>query len=117
MRLVDVVPDRRIGEMDSLSPVAPFRIVNIGNGAPVGLMDFVSAVEAAVGRTATRRLLPMQPGDVPATWADTTLIEALTGPLPRTDIRDGVKVDQKCLGFVAVRVNNGGLHAMRSFGL
>ena len=91
VRLVDVVPDRRIGEMDSLSPVAPFRIVNIGNGAPVGLMDFVSAVEAAVGRTATRRLLPMQPGDVPATWADTTLIEALTGPLPRTDIRDGVK--------------------------
>lgn len=91
VRLVDVIPDRRIGEMDSLSPVAPFRIVNIGNGAPVGLMDFVSAVEAAVGRTATRRLLPMQPGDVPATWADTTLIEALTGPLPRTDIRDGVK--------------------------
>ncbi|QYK40793.1 MAG: NAD-dependent epimerase/dehydratase family protein [Paracoccaceae bacterium] len=73
------------------SPVAPWRVVNIGNGAPVGLMDFVAAIEAATGRVAEKRFLPMQPGDVPATWADAGLIEAVTGaPLPRTDIGEGV---------------------------
>jgi len=72
------------------SPVAPWRVVNIGNGAPVALMDFVAAVEAAMGRMAEKRFVPMQPGDVPETWADATLLEALVGPLPRTDIRDGV---------------------------
>lgn len=90
-RLIDVPPNISAGPMDSLSPVAPYRIVNIGNGSPVGLMDFVQAVEEATGRVAQKRLLPMQPGDVPATWADAGLIEALTGPLPRTDIRDGVR--------------------------
>lgn len=90
-RLVDVPPTTSAGQMDSLSPVAPYRIVNIGNGRPVELMDFVRAVEEATGRIADKRLLPMQPGDVPATWADASLIEALTGPLPRTDIRDGVR--------------------------
>lgn len=90
VRLADVPPLHRAGEADSLSPVAPHRIVNIGNGSPVGLMEFVAAIEAALGRKARRNLLPMQPGDVPATWADATLIEALTGPLPRTDIAEGV---------------------------
>lgn len=91
IRLIDVPPTTSAGTMDSLSPVAPWRVVNIGNGAPVGLMDFVQAVESALGMPAQKRLLPMQPGDVPATWADASLIEALTGPLPRTDIRDGVR--------------------------
>ena len=91
IRLIDVPPTTSAGTIDSLSPVAPWRVVNIGNGAPVGLMDFVQAVETALGMPAQRRLLPMQPGDVPATWADASLIEALTGPLPRTDIRDGVR--------------------------
>lgn len=91
VRLVGVPPaGEAVGEMDSLSPVAPFRVVNIGNGAPVGLMDFVQAIETALGRTAEKRFLPMQAGDVPATWADARLIEALTGPLPRTDIAEGV---------------------------
>ena len=90
LRLIDAVPGERVGDFDSLSPVAPWRVVNIGNGAPVGLMEFVQAVEAALGMQAEKRFLPMQPGDVPATWADATLIEALTGALPRTDIRDGV---------------------------
>ncbi len=90
-RLIDVPPATSAGTIDSLSPVAPWRVVNIGNGAPVGLMDFVQAVETALGMPAQKRLLPMQPGDVPATWADASLIEALTGPLPRTDIRDGVR--------------------------
>ncbi|MFD1912877.1 SDR family NAD(P)-dependent oxidoreductase [Halodurantibacterium flavum] len=92
-RLIEVAPERPEGpvpEGDSLSPVAPFRVVNIGNGTPVRLLDFVEAIEAATGRPAERNLLPMQPGDVPATWADTALLERLVGPLPRTDIRDGV---------------------------
>ena len=88
VRLVGAVPEAG-GE--GASPVAPWRVVNIGNGAPVGLMDFVAAVEAATGRVAEKRFLPMQPGDVPATWADASLIERLTGPLPRTDIRAGVQ--------------------------
>lgn len=91
VRLIGVPPAASVGAMDSLSPVAPWRVVNIGNGAPVGLMDFVQAVEAALGMQAEKRFLPMQPGDVPATWADATLIEALTGPLPRTEIGDGVR--------------------------
>lgn len=88
VRLIAAVPE--VGE-EGASPVAPWRVVNIGNGAPVGLMDFVAAVEAATGRVAEKRFLPMQPGDVPATWADASLIESLTGPLPRTDVREGVQ--------------------------
>lgn len=87
-RLVDAVPV--IGGPGA-SPVAPWRVVNIGNGAPVGLMEFVAAIEAATGKSAQKRLMPMQPGDVPATWADATMIETLTGPLPRTEIGDGVR--------------------------
>lgn len=75
---------------DSLSPVAPYRIVNIGNGAPVALMDFVLAIESALGQVAQKNFLPMQPGDVPATWADASLLTQLVGPMPRTDIGDGV---------------------------
>jgi len=92
-RLIDVVPLRSNDPPapdDSLSPVAPFRIVNIGHGAPVRLLDFVEAIESALGRKATRNFLPMQPGDVPATWADTTLLTRLAGSLPKTDIREGV---------------------------
>ena len=73
------------------SPVAPWRVVNIGNGAPVGLMDFVAAIEAATGRKAVKNLLPMQPGDVPATWADTALFETLAGKLPKTELAVGVR--------------------------
>jgi UDP-glucuronate 4-epimerase len=91
VRLASKVPGTEsVGPMDSLSPVAPYRVVNIGNGAPVGLMDFVTAIETALGQKAEKRLLPMQPGDVPATWADASLITALIGPLPRTDVATGV---------------------------
>jgi len=87
VRLIGAVPE--IGGVGA-SPVAPWRVVNIGNGAPVGLMAFVAAIEEAVGRVAEKRFLPMQAGDVPATWADAALIETLVGALPRTDIREGV---------------------------
>jgi UDP-glucuronate 4-epimerase len=90
-RLIAVPPKERVGEYDSLSPVAPWRVVNIGNGAPVKLLDFIGAIEAATGREAIKELMPMQPGDVPATWADATLIGDLVGPLPRTEIGEGMR--------------------------
>lgn len=92
--LIDAVPVRPEGgvmpEGDSLSPVAPFRIVNIGNSDKVRLLDFVDAIEAALGKTAIRNMMPMQKGDVPATWADATLLQSLTGYRPQTDFRDGI---------------------------
>ncbi len=92
-RLVDVAPERGapVGEADSLSPVAPWRVVNIGNAAPVELGTFIEAIEAALGETAQKNMMDMQPGDVPATWADTTLLTELVGPLPQTDITQGVR--------------------------
>jgi UDP-glucuronate 4-epimerase len=71
-------------------PEAPFRVVNVGGGQPVGLSDFIAAIEAAVGRKAFRRELPMQPGDVPATYASTALLERLIGFKPQTPLRAGV---------------------------
>ena len=94
--LIDAVPQRpasadAIEEGDSLSPVAPFRIVNIGNNDKVNLLDFVAAIENSLGVKAKRNLMPMQMGDVPATWADARLLERLTGYRPQTDFRDGVE--------------------------
>ncbi len=91
--LMDVPPVRPEGAVeagDSLSPVAPWRVVNIGNGEKVSLGDFIAAIEAAVGRKAVRRMMEMQQGDVRATWADTGLLQRLTGYAPQTDIRDGM---------------------------
>ena len=90
--LMDAAPERGapVGPADSLSPVAPFRVVNIGNGAPVELLDFIAAIEAATGKPAIKQMLPMQPGDVPATWADTMLLNALTGYAPQTRVPEGV---------------------------
>ena len=75
---------------DSLSPAAPFRVVNIGNSDSVKLTDFIDALEAALGRPAERNLMPMQRGDVPATWADASLLKRLTGYSPQTPFREGV---------------------------
>lgn len=92
--LMDAVPERpldgQVPEGDSLSPVAPFRIVNIGNSESVKLTDFIDALEAELGRPAIRNLMEMQPGDVPATWADATLLHRLTGYRPETGFREGV---------------------------
>ena len=92
--LIDAVPERpEIGvvpEGDSLSPVAPFRIVNIGNSDKVRLLDFIDAIEACLGKEAIRNYMPMQMGDVPATWADASLLQRLTGYRPQTDFREGI---------------------------
>jgi len=94
--LIDAVPQRPqspddIADGDSLSPAAPFRIVNIGNNDKVRLMDFVEAIEEACDREAIKNFLPMQKGDVPATWADASLLKRLTGYQPTTNVRDGVR--------------------------
>jgi len=76
---------------DSLSEVAPWRVVNIAGGRPVELMRFVEAIEAAMGRDAIKHLLPMQPGDVTVTAADVTLLRTLIGEVPETRLEDGVQ--------------------------
>ncbi|MEO1647456.1 MAG: NAD-dependent epimerase/dehydratase family protein [Pseudomonadota bacterium] len=88
-----VRPDRAedIAPNDSLSPVAPWRVVNIGNSDKVRLMDFVTAIEEECGREASKNFLPMQKGDVPATWADATLLKDLTGYAPQTGVREGIR--------------------------
>ena len=91
-RLVDVVPaeTNRVEAIDTLSHEAPFRIVNIGGGQPVELIRFVETVEAALELPAIRNMLPMQPGDVPRTFAAPDLLVALTGYRPSTSIEEGV---------------------------
>ncbi|MRJ02015.1 MAG: NAD-dependent epimerase [Epsilonproteobacteria bacterium] len=69
---------------------APYRVYNIGNGSPVGLMEFIGAIERALGKEAKKNFLPLQPGDVPATWADTTALEKDLGYRPNTPIEYGV---------------------------
>jgi UDP-glucuronate 4-epimerase len=76
---------------DSLSPVAPYRLVNIGHATPVRLMDYIEAIETAIGKTAVKNMLDMQPGDVKQTYADVSLLEALTGYVPTTDVKDGIQ--------------------------
>jgi UDP-glucuronate 4-epimerase len=90
LALIDAVPGKTGVEGDSLSPVAPHRVVNIGNGAPVALMDFIAAIEQACGQSAIKTYHDMQPGDVPATWAQASLLERLTGQRPHTPIQDGI---------------------------
>jgi UDP-glucuronate 4-epimerase len=95
--LIDVIPatDNRSHETtdvkDSKSQVAPFRVVNIGNSKPVQLLDFIGAIEESLRINAVKNLMPMQVGDVPETWADTYLLESLTGYRPNMDIYNGVQ--------------------------
>jgi UDP-glucuronate 4-epimerase len=94
--LIDAVPQLPGGseppiEDDSLSPAAPFRIVNIGNSDKIRLLDFIEAIETELGIKAIRNYMPMQVGDVPATWANASLLRSLTGYTPNTDFRTGVR--------------------------
>lgn len=93
VRLMAIAPaeENRVDEIDALSRHAPFRVVNVGGGQPVELMRFVETVEAAVGRPAIRKMLPMQQGDVPRTFAAPDLLKALTGFTPSISVEEGVK--------------------------
>ena len=90
-KLVDAVPGSEPVEGDNLSPVAPFRVVNIGGGQPVGLMDYIAELEKALGKTARKNFLPMQQGDVPATQASSELLRRLTGSVPQTPPSEGIR--------------------------
>ena len=76
---------------DPASSNAPYRVFNIGNAAPVPLMDFIDAIEKALGRTARKNFLPMQDGDVPATSADVSALAAWAGFSPGTPVDVGVQ--------------------------
>lgn len=75
---------------DSISPVGPYRVVNIGGGNPVSLLSFIEEIERALGRKAERNYLGMQTGDVPRTEASTELLEALIGFRPNTPVSVGI---------------------------
>ncbi|WP_455872561.1 NAD-dependent epimerase/dehydratase family protein [Rhizobium yanglingense] len=95
VRLSAIMPseENRIADdkVETLSRQAPFRVVNIGGGQPVSLMDFVETVEKALGQPAERKMLPMQKGDVPRTFASPDLLVALTGYKPDTKLETGVR--------------------------
>jgi len=70
---------------------APYRVYNIGNSKPVKLLDFIEAIEDALGKMAVKNYLPMQPGDVPATWADVSDLAADFGYQPSTPVEEGIR--------------------------
>jgi len=76
---------------DPSSGKVPFKIYNIGNNNTVGLMEFIEAIESELGMKAKKDFLPLQPGDVPATWADVDDLINDTGFKPQTDVKDGVR--------------------------
>ncbi len=84
-------PDWDPANPDPGTSMAPFRIYNIGNQQPVELMDYIGAIEDYLGKTAEKNLLPLQPGDVPDTWADTEDLATDVGYQPNTPIDVGVK--------------------------
>lgn len=94
VRLVDCPPEPSPGfdpsKPDPATAAAPSRIYNIGNHTPVRLDRFISVIEEACGRTAIKRHLPMQPGDVVATYADVSALAARVGFSPSTSIEDGI---------------------------
>lgn len=90
--LMDAVPIKNasVSSHDSISRVASFRIVNIGNATKIRLEDFVSEIEHVLGRKALRNYLDIQAGDVPATWADVSLLWDLTRYSAKKELREGI---------------------------
>ena len=89
-RVADPDPAYRAEAPDPGTSHAPYRVFNIGNHQPVPLMEFIGCIEDALGRTAEKRLLPLQDGDVPATYADVDALRDWVGFTPATDIRSGI---------------------------
>ena len=117
--LIDAVPERPasrddIPAGDSLSPVAPYRVVNIGNSDKVRLLDFIEAIEECLGKKAQRNYMDMQMGDVPATWANADLLQQLTGYRPQTDFRDGIAHSSP--GFETITGNKGEIYDIARLG-
>ena len=83
-------PDFNLDTPDPASSWAPYRVCNIGNNQPVELMTYIETLEQALGKTAQKNFLPLQDGDVPATYADTSVLNAITGFAPATTVADGI---------------------------
>jgi len=75
---------------DPATSFAPYQLFNIGNNAPVELMDYIGAIEEKLGKEAKKNFMPLQIGDVPATYADVSALESKVGYKPSTSVRDGV---------------------------
>ena len=94
-RLLDHLPEPnpqwQSDHPDPGTSPAPYRIYNIGNNSPVQLMDFIEAIETALGREAEKELLPIQPGDVPATYADVDALQQAVDFRPSTPLKTGVE--------------------------
>lgn len=94
IRITDQIPQKN-KEWDGLMPdpassFAPYKIYNIGNNAPVKLMDFVEAIEKSIGKKAQKNMMDIQPGDVPSTSADTSSLQADIGFKPNTSVNEGI---------------------------
>ena len=87
---IDDIVDGVVGALDRPPPAGENRILNIGDSRPVGLMDMIRTLEAALGIEARKVMRPMQPGDVTATFADTSRLHALTGYRPKVKLEDGL---------------------------
>ena len=83
-------PDWSGDDPDPATSIAPYRLYNIGNNNPVELMHFIACIEKALGREAKKNFLPLQPGDVPKTYADVDALVADVGFKPATPIEDGI---------------------------
>src|SRR5262245_49618187 len=92
-RLLPLPPRAAAGAPPAVAdaPNAPHRLLNVGNHAPVALDDFIAVIEAALGRKAQRRMLPLQPGDVPVTFADVASLAALVDFSPATPLEEGIR--------------------------
>ena len=93
IRLIDLPPliDDSSQRDQATSSVAPYRVLNVGNSQPTGLLSFISAIESELGIKAQMQFLDMQPGDVPSTYADASALNELTGFKPCTSITEGIK--------------------------
>jgi len=88
---IDDIVDGIVGVLDNPPPQGGHEVYNIGDSNPVGLMDMIAALESAIGRQAEKVFLPMQPGDVPATYADVSKLHALTGYQPKVGVEEGLQ--------------------------
>jgi UDP-glucuronate 4-epimerase len=95
IRITNVIPTPDLTwsgqDPDPSTSVAPFRLYNVGNHEPVELLEVIKLLEETLGRKAEKRFLPMQPGDVPATYADVRSLEVATGFTPSTSMREGIQ--------------------------
>jgi UDP-glucuronate 4-epimerase len=89
-QIAEVSADWNGASPDPATSNVPWRIFNIGNNHPVRLVDYVNALEERLGRRAIRQFLPLQPGDVPDTFADSSALEEAVGYRPATNVKDGV---------------------------